>query len=296
MANTLTNMQSRIFADSAVREFNSILTPLNAFSTSLNAESARKGDVIRVPVFPTVTAGAFAGSYSAADSTIVGVDVTLNQHYFKSVAFTDREVAESDTNYFENMGVQCGKAVAKQVVLSAFGLVTAANFLNTAADKLVAATISLAGVASIVKLLADKGIDAGSASLVLNSTQYTTLLQDSALKADAFGGSEAIRSGKIPTLLGLNGIYMSPILPVNAENLAGFACAKQAMAIGMRYLAPQSTEGLIDSGSVTDDESGVVLGVRVIPEPLAGKVHYVVEALWGNAKVDGKSLVRHVTA
>lgn len=295
MPNTLTNMQARIFADGAVRKLNQLLLPLRAFSTSFNGDAAKKGDTIRVPVFPTVTAGAFAGDYSAADITITGVDLTLDQHYFKSVAFTDREISESPADYFGNMGAQLGKAVAKSVLTTTMGAVTAANFGNTAnADVL---TIAAAGfgvdsVADIRGAAVKKGIHPMDASLVLAEDHYTSLLKQTQLTAQMYGGTEAIRGGQVPSLFGFDGVYESNIVPDNGESLAGFACARQALGVGMRYLEPQSMEAIIDAGMATDDESGVTLGVRVIPEPLKGKVHYVVEALWGYKTVDGAALVR----
>lgn len=294
MGNTLTNMQARIFADGAVRKLNQILTPLNAFSTSFNGDAAKKGDTIRVPVFPTVSAGAFAGDYSAADTTIVGVDITLDQHYFKSVAFTDREIAESPADYFGNMGAQLGKAVAAKVLTLTMGAVTAANYGDAAGDKVVVAAAGFGtdSIADIRSACVKKGIHPSDAGLVLGEDHFTALLKTTQLTAQLYGGTEAIREGRVPQLLGFDGIYESNIVPDNGENLAGFACARQALGVGMRYLEPQSMEAIIDAGMATDDESGVTLGVRVIPEPLKGKVHYVVEALWGFAKTDGAALVR----
>jgi hypothetical protein len=122
------------------------------------------------------------------------------------------------------------------------------------------------------------------------------LLKDTIIAADSYGGPEAIRQGKIPTMFGFNGLFECNFVPANGENLAGFVCAPQAIGVGIRYLVPQSNIGLIDAGAVTDDESGITLGVRVIPQPLAGKVHYVTECLWGYAKVDGAALVRILSA
>ena len=60
----------------------------------------------------------------------------------------------------------------------------------------------------------------------------------------------------------------------------------------MRYLAPQSNAALIDAGMVSDDASGVTLGIRVIPDQLHGMVHYAVECLFGSAVTDSAALVR----
>jgi hypothetical protein len=298
MGNTLTTMQARIFADSAISKFNQFLAPINAFSTGFNAEAARKGDTIRVPVFPTATAGAFGGDYSGTDQTITGVDISLNQHVFYSVAFTDRELAESPADYFGGMGAQLGKAVARKVLETVMADITAANFGNAAGDKLVVAEASFAAtsVTSIRQKLAAKGIPANDAALVLSIGNYASLLNSNNVLAYAIGNNDAVTKGEINGIYGFGKAIESNIIPSNSENLTGFACAKQAIGVGMRYLAPQSTAALIDAGMVSDEASGVTLGIRVIPDQLHGKVHYAVEALFGSAKTDGDSLVRILSA
>lgn len=299
MANTLTTMQARIFADSAIKKLNDFLLPLSSFSTSFSSAAAQKGDTVRVPVFPTSTSAAsFNGDYSGTDRTITGVDISLNNHYFDSVAFTDRELAESPADYFGEMGAQLGKSIAKTVLTNVLGTITAANYGNAAGDKLVVAggSVTVADLITVRQKLAAKGVHASDATLVLGLDYYATILGSSTLLANNFGGAEAVRTGKIPSLYGFKNVIESNIVPTNSENLGSFACAPQAIGVAMRYLAPQSTTGLIDAGMVTDDESGVTLGVRVIPAPLNGKVHYVVEALWGKSKVDGSALVRVLSA
>jgi hypothetical protein len=91
-------------------------------------------------------------------------------------------------------------------------------------------------------------------------------------------------------------VIEAPTLPTNGENLIGFVAAPQAIAGAIRYLRPFSTEGLADFGMVSDEQTGVTLGFRVIPEQLAGKTHYITEALFGASKVDGKAIVRLLAA
>ena len=298
MANTLTSMQARIFADSAIRKFNSILTPFKAFARDFSNQTAMKGDVVRVPVFPTVSAGSYSGSYSATDRTITGTDISINQHIFISTAFTDREIAESPADYFTNMGAQAAKGVAKSFLTTTWGSVTAANFGNTSADKVTIAAASFTSdyVADLRTKLFAKGIAAPEASLIMDTAYWTALLKESTLTAAFYGGAEAVRGGQIPQLFGFDGVYESAIIPGNSENLVGFACSPQAIGVAIRYLKPQSTVALIDAGYVSDEETGVTLGIRVIPEPLAGKVHYVVECLYGYSVIDGTSLVRLLSA
>lgn len=298
MSNTLTNTQNQIIADAAVREFNTLINPLRAFSTDYSPAPTEKGKKVTVPVFPSHTAAAFAGDYSGPDGAVTGVDVTLDQHYFVSRHITDKEAAESSVNYLDNFGRQNGAAVARSVLANLFALVTAANFGNAAGDKLVVAAASFSAdtIADIRAKVTAKGIDPSACALVLNSAYFTALLKDAVIIANPAFGGEAIRSGMIKNLFGFAEVHEAPTLPANGENLGGFACAPQAVGVAMRYLMPQSTKSLEDYGSVSDEVTGATLGFRVIGEPLAGKTHIVSEALWGSAKVDGKALVRVLTA
>lgn len=297
MANTLTNMQAKIFADSAMLAFNSALLPLKAIATKFEATPAQKGSTITVPLFPVIAGGAYAGDYSPTDRTIPGKVVTLDQHTFISSGFTDRELMESPESYFKAMGAQQGKGVAKTVITYVMSLITAANFGNAAGDKFVKAAnlITTEDIVDIRAKIKAKGIDPKDASIVLGDA-FTSLLKDTVLSASMYGGAEAVRTGTIPGLFGFQGVYESLIIPANNENLIGFALAPQAIAFGSRYLQPVSMTGLEDAGMVTDDETGLTLGFRMIPEPVKGRMSIVTECLYGASAADGSALVRHLSA
>lgn len=298
MANTLTNTQNQMIADGAILELNLLLTPLKAFSLDLSPSPQTKGKKVTVPVFGTRTATSFAGSYAGGNSSVTGVDITLDQHFFDAAHITDKEAAESSIDYLTNFGKQSGRAVAKSVLDYFFGLVLAAGFGNAAGDKLVKASADFGAtdIADLRKKAVAKGLVPADCALVLNSDYYTSLLQDTTLTSNLYGGSEAIRGGVIPSLFGFRQVIEAPTLGANGEGLGGFIAAPQAIAGAMRYLKPVSTEGLADSGMVSDEQTGATLGYRVIPEQLAGKTHYVAEALFGACKVDGKALVRLLSA
>lgn len=298
MPNTLTNTQNQIIADAAILEFNVMLAPLRAFSLDLSPAATQPGQKVTVPVFGTRTAIPFAGDYSGGNSTSVGVDIALDQHIFDSAHITDREAAESSIDYLTNFGKQGARAVAKGVLDYFYGLILAANFGNAAGDKLVKATaeFNADAIADLREKAIAKGMSPADCSLVLSSPVFTALLKDTTLTSSFYGGPEAVRRGEIPGLFGFQQVIEAPTLPANGQNLTGFVAAPQAIAGAMRYLRPYSTQGLSDHGQVSDEQTGATLGYRVIPEQLAGMTHYVTEALFGAAKVDGKALVRLVSA
>ena len=297
MPNTLTNMQAKIFADSAFLAFNSELLPLKAIATKFEPKAAQKGSTITVPLFPALTAGAFAGDYSSTDRTIPGKVVTLDQHSFLSSGFTDRELMESPEEYFKSCGAQQGRGVAKAVILYVMGLIKAAAFGNAAGDKFTKAAnlITTEDIVDIRAKIKAKGINPKDASIVLGDA-YTSLLKDTVLTSAMYGGAEAVRTGMIPGLFGFKNVFESLIIPDNGENLIGFALAPQAIAFGSRYLEPVSRTGLEDAGMVTDEETGLTLGFRMIPEPVKGRMSIVTECLYGASAADGSALVRHLSA
>ena len=291
MANTLTNLQARIFADSAILAFNKWTAPLTAFSRGFNAEASRKGDTVRVPVFTRLKAKAFgATGYKGDDLFQAGADIALNVHKLTTFGITDREAAESPANYFRDLGYQAGKATAEAVVTDVMGDITAANYLDVAdVDKVqlgATAALTTADVGKIRKALAEKGVRIDGAALVLDHTRFNDLLSSATMHADSFGGTEAIRSGVIPSLFGFSQVIECGVIPANGEKLVGFACAPQAIGVAMRYLMPQVPGSYDSTGMVSDAESGAVLGVRIYGDPQQGVKNMAVEALYGHAALD----------
>jgi len=297
MANTLNNMQAQIFADSAILKFNSLLAPVTAFSKSFNPTSGQKGSTVRVPVFSTLTGGAF-DNYTAGNETQTGVDITLDQHVNTKFHITDREAAESGADYFRDLGAQAGKATAKKVLETIMAQITAANYGNAAGDVLIkaAAEFDVKQVAALRAKMSAKGVPAVDAAIILQSDWYVALLQDTTLTAASFGTADAIQNGRIPTLFGFNGVYECSMIPTNSENLVGYVTAPQALGIAVRYLEPQSNTRYDEVGKVTDEESGLSLGIRIWFDPATGKRHYNCECLFGVKTLDGAALVRILSA
>lgn len=294
MANTLTNMTSRIFAEAVVMSTNSIMTNISAFTLGLNKEAGQKGDVVRVPIIDVVEAGDFDAdnnNYAGGDHTDEGVDILVNRHKVAKCRYTDKEFLESPVNYWEKKGRQCIRGLGKAVVKDVFSLIDAGFLLK---DTVPLAEFGVDKVTNFVTLAEENGVDPAEATLTLQGVYFSKLL--AGLDTAKFGGDEAMRKGVIPELFGFRQIVRAPLLKSSNAALAGFISLPQAIGVGFRYCDPQSKKVYEEVGQAYDEETGVLYGIRRFGEAATGRNHLAVEALYGAKAVDKKALIRLLAA
>lgn len=290
MANTLTNMTSRIFAEAVVMAANSIMTNIAAFTLGLNKEAGQKGDIVRVPIIDVVEADDFDAddnNYAAGDHTDEGVDIPVTRHKVAKCRYTDKEFLESPVNYWEKKGRQCTRGLGKAVVKDVFGLIDAGFTLKATVPL---AEFGVETVTGFVTLAEENGIDPAEATLTLQGVYFSKLL--AGLDTQKYGGDEAMRKGVIPELYGFRQIIRAPLLKAAKPDLAGFISMPQAVGVGFRYCEPQSKKVYEESGQAYDEETGVLYGIRRFGEAATGRNHLAVEALYGAKAVDKKALIR----
>ena len=294
MANTMTNMQSRIFAEAVVEANGAILTNISAFTLGLNKEAGQKGESVRVPIIDVVEAGDFdedSNNYAGGDHTDEGVDIPLNRHKVAKCRYTDREFLESPVNYWEKKGRQCVRGLGKAVVKDVFGLI-GNDFAKK--DTVALAEFGVDKVTAFVTLAEENDIDPAEATLTLQGVYFSKLL--AGLDTQKYGGNEAMRKGVIPELYGFRQIVRAPILKAAKPELAGFISLPQAIGVGFRYCEPQSKKVYEEVGQAYDEEAGFLYGIRRFGEAASGKNHLAVEALYGAKVVDKKALIRLLSA
>lgn len=294
MANTMTNMQSRIFAEAVVEANGAILTNISAFTLGLNKEAGQKGESVRVPIIDVVEAGDFDednNNYAGGDHTDEGVDITVNRHKVAKCRYTDKEFLESPVNYWEKKGRQCVKGLGKAVVKDVLGLINA-DFAKK--ETLALAEFGVDKVTGLVTLAEENDIDPSECTLTLQGVYFSKLL--AGLDTAKFGGDEAIRKGVIPELYGFRQIVRAPLLKTANAALAGFISLPQAIGVGFRYCEPQSKKAYEEVGQAYDENAGFLYGIRRFGEAASGKNHLAVEALYGAKAVDKKALIRLLAA
>lgn len=298
MANSTTGINDDIISQSALNAFVAALTPLNVFSTSYSKDAAEKGDRVSVPRALTAdAAGDFdsAAGYSMQDADSDAVEVVLDKHKFVSWSLTDTEVSKSSALNLELFGMQKGFQLAKAVLVDIWSIITAANY-STAAFTGAASTFDADDVVDIGKVCDDAAMPETPRGLVLSSAYWAALLKDNAIQStDAFGSSDPVQKGKIASIGGFTP-YKSILIPANAENLVGFAAHPAAMAVAVRYLAPQEGHKYSTAKPLTDPESGLTIGIRDWYDENAGARKRVLECVFGKVTGVAAGLKRMVSA
>jgi hypothetical protein len=112
-------------------------------------------------------------------------------------------------------------------------------------------------------------------------------------QAFQYGGSEAIREGRIPRLLGMD-VYASNVFPLNSISLVGAIVHPDSLAIAVRTLQPQANEAYLAVETAVDDETGLSFTYRRHFNPGKGKHFASFECLFGftQALTLGMGLIR----
>ena len=265
---------------------------VNAFSTNLTGTFTR-GKSVQVGLIggdPALEFGA-TGYHEAQDADITAVTVTM-KHLHSTKAFNPLTLAEYGEQYIVNAFVQnaieelaakCHQEIAALVInsnYSANSVITAANF----------------GYDDAVDL--NTALSAAKASkqraLVLNSTYAGALRKDATLVQPFTSGGASgslVTTGTIGSVAGM-GVYEFTDLPGNSENLTGFACGKDAIAVASALPSADMYVGEVDSAV---DASG--LAVQVLKSKgTDGFLRLTATLLFGAAKGRATSLKRVLSA
>lgn len=266
---SITGINDDIVSASALRAFVDSLHPLSAFSKNWNAEAARKGEVVSIPLISSITASTFS-SYESADGdvTLTAREVTIDKHYCSTVDFTDQQWSKSSAltpQMLSDIGAEQGRAVAQAFISAAWGLITTANF-GTAVASFTSASFGMAEVRKARLELTKSKAPQNDRALFLEPEAYDALLSDSTnILANLNFGSDGIREANIRRIAGMN-VYESTLIPATnvgtSITLAGFAVHPSAIAVAIRTLQPQAPSEYLEARTVVDPVSGIGLGYR----------------------------------
>lgn len=287
MANTLGGVNVAEIAQRGFPSFKAALAPINAFSTSFDSEAARKNESVTTHVVSAVSAQTFS-DYETGNSTTTAKTVTLNQHKIGTAHLTDVEAGKTPIDLLAALAGEAAYAVGKSIVDYALGLITAATYGDTSADKVTVAAGSFDAdtVADMVKLANDANLPESSRSLILNNAYINALQKDNALQdASALGSDAVIREGAISQLLGAS-VYRTGSEPSawTSDNTTGILVHPSALAVACRPVVPQDQEDVAFE-LVTDPESGLSLGFRMHYSRSTGAMWINAEALYGASAV-----------
>lgn len=289
MANSIVAAPS-VLAESVIANLKGKLPALNAFSSNFTAISSGAGKTIQVPLVGTSTAAEFGanGYLAESNATLTKTDVTL-KHFISTHRFRPIDVKEYGMQFLVNsFGPSAADAIAAKVLAEIGALITAANFsssVNTGANVTYAELVTAKGVLDAAKASSQR-------AYILNSGYTNDLLSDSQIIGAAGLGAQVIQSGSIGQIAGA-GVYSYTDLPTNSENLAGFACGKDALAVASGV--PMTEIAGASVSQATDPESGVTIQVVQFQEQ-GGWMNITAEVLFGAAVGRATSLHRLKTA
>jgi len=290
-------LQDDIIADAAIESFTAALAPLNAFSTDFSSETVKKGSSVDVAIPANITAGTTENAYETEDSGELGsVNVPLTSYAKATVGITDAQFANSSSARLEKFATQQAKAVARKVIVDAWGLILHATYSQKVTKVL--GSFTSADVRALRVLLDKADVPAEDRHLILNPDFYDKLTADTTIaiaSALHYGGTEVVREGMIPKFLGF-ALHNSNIVPANAENLVGFAAHPSAMAVAIRTLQPQAPGEYLETRVIRDEKSGIGLGYRRHYSTAKGTHYCTFEAVYGAKAAVADGLARLVTA
>ena len=285
MANSIATAPA-ILAESVIASIKGKLPALKSFSSVFSTLEGSAGKSVFVPLIGTSTATEFgaSGYLTQDDATLAGVTVTL-KHFKVSSRFSPLDVKSYGAQYLVNAFTPtAANAISEACLAEIAALITNANY----------SSYSATGAAlSYAEVVAAKGVlDAAKASdtraLILNPTYANNLLTDAQIAAAYALGAQVIQSGQIGQIGGMS-VYQWSSLPNNSENLAGFACGSDAIAVASGL--PMSEIPGFETAVAVDADTG--LGIQIIMgQEQSGYFNVTATLLFGAAKGRATSLVR----
>lgn len=284
------DLQLKAASESALQAIYPELVRLQDFAHTYSELEDRPGAAIVIPTYDLSAAADFVVGTNQYDSGVNEVDaatLTLDKHLVKSLAITDRQLAETGIQWAKDAGVAIAKTLGRSLNAYVFGMMNDTNLPLSASINLG----TKAGATALYKVAADNGLDVGDSVVVLNPTEFAKLLQH--VDFMQYGSVDAIRYGYVPGFCGFKSVVCSTNLP---EGVDGVVINRNSVGIASRWLAPMA-DAYPQTWKATDPDSGFTIGFREFCDLGSGLRYIAGEALVG-AKIfySGAKAIRLVAA
>lgn len=289
MANSITSAPA-VLAESVINSIKGKLPALKSFSSVFSTLEGQAGKSVFVPLIGTSTATQFStgGYLTQDDATLTGATVTL-KHFKVSSRFSPLDVKSYGAQYLVNAFTPtAANAIAEACMKEISDLVLASNYASSANT---GASLSYAEVVTAKGVL-DAAKASDTRALIVNPTYANSLLTDAQIAAAYALGAQVIQSGQIGQIGGMS-VFQWSSLPTNSENLAGFACGSDAIAVASGL--PLAEIPGFESASAVDADTG--LGIQILMgQEQSGYYNVTATLLFGAAVGRATSLTRLTTA
>jgi hypothetical protein len=256
MANTLTNVSQAMLEDNVLAPLRLERSPITAFSYSVDQKARAVGDTTKVNILSAKSSAVYNGTFApGTGNTTASTNVTLTapvmstwyvNPLLEGIPTPARWIAEA---------ADAAKAVVDGIVGGLFGLFLAANIGNTGdTDKktITAANYDVDDQADMWALLKGKKVT-GPVAAIHSIAYAAALLKDSALQDASASGSDVLRTGELPPILGMRQFY-TDLFPtaITDQNTEVIFTGAETVAIG--FAEPMEPEAGLETG----------MGVRVM--------------------------------
>lgn len=275
---TFSDLQMKTTSEFALQALHARVPFITDFAHNFRELEDRVGAAVVVPNFALNAAAEFDAStnnYFSGQKEVVGETVNLNSHIVKSCMYTDRDVAETDVQFARDYGIGIGDCLGKAVYEKVIGLLNDTSVTKSAT---MAGTAKL-DFAGLFKAVYDNDLDISETALLLTPDMFAKLL--GTLDANVYGGTEAIRGGRIPGLYGFKSVICATGL---ATDWKGALVDVNSVAMAGRYLAPMAGV-YAATWQASDDRSGLPIGFREGCDLATGRRYIAGEVLFGCALV-----------
>ena len=280
------DLKRQVAAEASIQVMHAEMAKLQDFVHDYTELEGRKGEAIAVPVIDLSASAEFdadTNNYCNGQNEVDGALVNLDKHFVKSVMITDRQLAATDLNWLRDIAKAETNVIARSINKYVFGLINETNCpLSATLD-----VSSKTAVANLYKIATDNDIPVGDAVVVLGPVDYAKVL--SYLDSNVYGGSEAIREGRIPGLYGFRAFVSSTFLP---EGVKGAIVSRDAIGLASRYLEPM--EGAYPDAWSASDGDIATIGFRHFANLCTGRRYLACEALFGACVLMPKKIIRLV--
>lgn len=268
------DLKMKVMSESALQAIYPELVKLQDFAKNYSELEDRPGSAIVIPTYDLSAAADFnaeSNNYASGVNEIKAANVQLNKHLVKSVAITDRDIADTGVQFVKDAAAGIASVIGRGLNQYVMGMFNSTNIPLSASINL----STKAGTTNLYKVAADNGLDVADSIVILTPTQFAALLPH--VDFMQYGGTEAIRYGYVPGYAGFKSVVCSTYLP---EGVDGVIVNRNTVGIASRYLAPLAN-AYPSAWKAVDPNSGFSIGFRLFANLATGTRYLAGEALVG---------------
>ena len=253
------------------------------FTADLSGEFLEPGLTVKVPVIAPGVAAEYdeATGYEADKGSVVQVPVTLNKHPVHTMLFKQSDALAQDIGPLVQRAADVGGIAISNYIQEAIVAALAGASGSASAE------ISKAGLAALRKKAYELGSVPSDTVLLLAPGDYAAVLAlfDSAVYGDASAIRDGVFSG---SLFGFKAVAEVSSL----TDGTGYLVPADQLLIAARAVPVNAPEQYAESGTTTDDETGLSITVRRHGTAKNDYRYVSVEALFGIALVDAAKVAK----